>query len=51
MAETIVWCNMIYTISCYLALMIYIYHSITGNLDMKNSAFQAVVILGLLSIF
>jgi len=50
MAETIVWCNMIYNISFYISLIIYIYNSIAGNLDMKNNAFQAVVILGLFNI-
>jgi len=51
MAETIVWCNMIYTISFYIMLMSYIYQSITGNIDMQQKCFQGLVILAFLNMF
>ena len=51
MAETIVWCNMMCTISFYLMLIFYIYRGITGNIDMQHKAFQGTVILGFFNIF
>lgn len=49
MDKTVVWCNMMY-ISFYIVLALYGYSSITGNTDMQNSSFQALVILGLINI-
>lgn len=51
MAETIVWCNMIYTISFYIMIANYIYQSITGNIDMQEKSFRGLVILAFLSLF
>lgn len=51
MAETIVWCNMIYTISFYLMLISYIYNSATGNADMQEKCFHGLVVLGFLNFF
>jgi uncharacterized membrane protein len=51
MAETTVWCNMIYTIGFYLMLLSYICNSITGNSDMQQKSFHGLVILGFLNFF
>jgi hypothetical protein len=51
MAETIVWCNMMYEICFYIALLVNIYSSITGNVEMQQKSFQGLVMLGFLNLF
>lgn len=47
MAEKTRWCNMNYTIMYNIAVLFYIYQSITGSISMINYSFMTAVIVGL----
>jgi hypothetical protein len=51
MAETIVWCIMIYNISFYIMLVFYMYNSIIENIPQMENCFKGLVILGFLNLF
>jgi hypothetical protein len=50
MAETIMWCNIMYKISFYIVLFLYFYFNITSNTIMIENSFKGLVILGLVTL-